>query len=1039
MSKLVYNETNFVQMPWKVTACILLFFSIMDGKTYGQGQTVSGLVYSEEGQPLSGAMVIIADTTIGTFTDEEGRFELVIPGPVSIIISKIGFINQKVPVNNSAEINVALKQIKKSKVKIVTTALGIGQKPDEINYAINEISGDELRLTGEINFLHAMADRVPGMNVIKTATGPAGSAGVFLRGQASMTSTNQPLVIVDGTPVSTTDFGQAGMWSGADEGDGAFSINIEDIEKVSVLKGAVASALYGVRAANGVILITSKSGTNAKGPEVEYSSRISLEGVYDQTNYQNNFGHGSRGSSPTTAVEGYNWGEESWGSKMDGAPVYQFDGVQRPYLLQPSAIRSFYKIAPGYLNKISVRNGNHYLSFTNLTGKNVVPNSGHKRTSVLIKGSTNFFEKLEIGHFAFYSNEHVKNRPGVSDSPGNVNYSVFILPPSINVEDLAGAPDKPGSVSNEQTNPGSGARDPGEELGLSENIWIQNPYWASWQYVNNDVKDRLIGSLSAKFNFSEFLFAQVRTGLDWQTRRDIDVTPYGTSYRRKGSVNESEHRARELNIDWMAGFKKRNSNLRLFALIGGNAMGASFEKMTVSATELKVPFYHSVTNSDWVNSTISYRSRAINSLFFYSSINFQNYLYLYVTGRADWLLTLNNDPTTVYYPSGGMGYVYSNFINLPDWASYGKLGFSIAKVGGPTPHLDRSHYSDPSQRSMRPPVHLLPHTSTEMEVNFSQFFQEDRIKFDLTWYRQQTDQDIVDKPLTRYPWASSVLQNSGKLQNQGVETALAYTAIAGEDLSWNSSINAAFNRSKVLHITNILQELEIAESRTRRGHVYHIVGEPFSSILVNEQQKDSTGNYIYAQGTGYPVRSNDRKISGTGFHPLTGGFYNRISYKNLSGGFLIGFKFGGKIYSGTNVRLTSSGLHQMTEEGREEGFTVDGVDHITGAPASWTILPNDVEGYWRSYARISNNFVYDASFITLRQASITYLLSENILRKGMLKNISLSLVGRNLILLHRQTENIGPESNYISGNAQGLDYFGYPDTRTFSIRLNATL
>ncbi|MDH5602464.1 MAG: SusC/RagA family TonB-linked outer membrane protein [Cyclobacteriaceae bacterium] len=1023
---------------------LIIISNILCSPSWAQEErSLTGKVYDEEGNPLIGALILLSDTTIGSITDGTGEFTLNPLNATSLMVSSIGYKDKKWNINDSNEIKIYLTRIDKNQHTTVTTALGVEKKPDAVGYALSEITGEEIVETGEVNVINALSGRIPGINVIKTATGPTGAPGILIRGSTSMTSSNQPLYILDGIPINNTHFGQAGMWSGADEGDGTFSINPEDIQKVTILKGATAGALYGTRASNGVILITSKKGTGEDGPSVEYSTRYSIERVNDLTHYQSLYGHGSSGLAPSTPQEGYIWGDDSWGGIMDGSPVYQFDGIQRPYTLQESPFKGFYRTGQINSHALSLQYGdknfNQRLSFTSLHGSSVIPNSGYDRTSLHITSTGTIFHKLTLSNTILYSHENIKNRTSVSDSPGNINYSLYTLPRSIRVQDLAGNPDKPGALDGTRENPGFNSRDIGEELGFSRNIWSQNPYWAAWQFQNKDKKDRLIGSVTARYDFSEFFYAKASMAMDWQTRRDFTVIPYGTAYRRKGTVVEQENQIRELNAQWVIGFNRKSSGITLDALVGGNAMADSREILSLEASDLKIPFFHSISNGNRTETNTSHYNRSINSLYFYASVNFNNYLYVHTTGRTDWLLTLNENPVNVYYPSLGISYVYSKFLNMPAWTSYGKLGVSLAKVGGTNPYMDRPRHVDPLQQALHPPSFLVPHNSTELEVNLNMYFKEDRIKFDLAWYRQQTNDDIIDMPLSLYPWASSVLQNSGKIQNNGIELSLGTESVHTENFSWYTGINVTKNNNKVVRVTELFNELKVGESRTREGYVYHVVGYPMATIMGHEQLRDDTGNNVYETNTGYPLASIYRTPIGSGIHPVTGGLLNVVSYKKWSMNFLIDCKAGGYLYSGTNVRLVGYGLHEMTLEGRANDLTITGVDSQQGLPYSRTFTQEELEGYWKKYASISNKFVYNTSFVKFRQLSFIYQFTDEFTRKISLKGLSVSLVSRNLFFLYNPLDNISPESNYANGNAQGLDYFGFPETRSISVRLKAKI
>ncbi|MDH5397537.1 MAG: TonB-dependent receptor, partial [Cyclobacteriaceae bacterium] len=689
------------------------------------------------------------------------------------------------------------------------------------------------------------------------------------------------------------------------------------------------------------------------------------------------------------------------------------------------------------------------LSLSDLRSKSVMPNAGFDRTNVNLSTNGKYGERFTVTGSIMYSKEGAKNRPRLSDSPGNANLSVYYMPPNIDVTDFYGDPDKPGAIYEGQTNPGTQARGTGEELGWYTNQWSQNPYWVAYQFENSDWKDRIISSGLARIDITDWLYAHARYGMDWQTKRTRDVTPFGTGYQRSGSLTESEYRISETNAEWVLGMDKMFGDIGINAFVGGNAMRSHYERLILSASNFNIPFFHTLSNGKNQSVGLWFSETGINSLFFSAEVNYNGYLFLTATGRNDWFSTLNPETNSVFYPSVGISYVLSDMVELPAVVTFAKARASWAQVGGATgAYKTALTYSLAGQghlgmplgqinQSAIPNPNLVPLTSSETEMGLDMRFYDNRVGVDFTYYRQKTTDDILDATVTGTTGFSGTTQNIGEMQNNGIEVLLSGTPIKQQDFDWEVSFNFAKNNNKVVKITDQLDRLQVGEPRTRQAYIQHIEGFAYSAIMARAQEVDGQGRLVYDSATGFPTIADTLLYYGSGVHNFTGGIMNTINYKNFSLSFLIDFKTGGYLYSGTNVRLVGTGLHQMTLEGREGDMTRTGVEREGGEERTWNYDIDQARGYWGRYDDISGNFVYDASFAKLRHVTVGYNFPQSILSKTPLSRLSLSFVARNLAILYNKIENIDPESNYSNDNAQGLDYFGFPGSRTYGFNLRA--
>jgi len=1019
---------------------------------------VSGTVTSAEGsEPLSGVSVIIEGTTTGTFTDVEGKYTVDVPSDGALTFSYLGYSPQTVQVDGRNSINVNMAVSDLALDEVVVTAFGLERNKKALNYSVTEVDGADFTEARELNVANSLAGKVAGVNVSSLSTGPAGSSRVIIRGAVSLTGNNQPLYVIDGIPMDNSGFGQAGMWGGDDEGDGTSSLNPDDIESVTVLKGANAAALYGSRASNGVILITTKKGSARKGIGISINSNFVFEDIINLTDYQTEFGQGRQGQKPLDARDAFDIGNSSWGARLDGSMVGQWDGVDRPYSYVGDNLKRFYNTGSTLTNTVAFSGGNEKqnfrLSASDLRNKSVIPNAGYNRQNVSLSFNGKYADKLTITSKVLYSFEEAKNRPRVADSPGNAPEAVYRLSPNVNVLTYrrSSDPNKLGAVP-EGFEPFDG-KGPGEELQNSNNLWGQNPYWAAHQFENTDRRDRVITSHVARFDVTDFLYAQGRVGMDFYVRRERDLTPYGTGFQRRGSLTEREQRIREINIEGIIGFDKQFGDLSVNVFGGGNWMRRSFESLTLGGNNFNIPFFHTFANLANQTPNFDSNEEGINSLFGSATLGYKDLIFLTSTARTDWFSTLNPETNDILYPSVGGSFVFSELLNTNSGIfTFGKLRASWAQVGGDTDpyrlnltyNLGQGHVGQPNStitQNAIPNQTLVPLTSTEYEAGVDLRFFNNRIGLDITYYNQTTTDDILNATISQPSGFSSTTVNIGEMKNQGIEFLLTGSPIQSEFV-WDVSLNFAYNDNEVVSLSEGIEFLRIGEPRTRFAYIHNIIGEQFSTI-VGFTQKMINGQPVFDPNNGQPIRSDEVSIIGNGVHNFNGGITNTFNWKGIYVDFLVDFRAGGDIYSGTNVRLTQDGLHKQTVENTSGlGFVANGRESITvngvnpdGEAMTLTIGPDEIPGFWGAYGALSDRFVYDASFVKLRQVSAGYSLPSAILASTPFSSVSLSFVGRNLAILFSNMENVDPESNYSNVNAQGFDYFSVPQTRSFGFNL----
>ncbi len=1013
-----------------------------------QAQNVSGRVKSaSDGSPVIGASILERGTNNGTITDLDGNFSIQLTAlPATLEISYIGFTTQTVVVE-TAQQGLEITMDEGAVLdEVVVTALGMTREKKALAYSIQQIKGEMVQEVRTTNVGNALTGKIAGVNVAPPASGAAGSSRVIIRGGSSLGGNDQPLYVVNGVPIENSNYGQAGLWGGNDSGDGLAAINPDDIENISVLKGNTAAALYGARAANGVILITTKSGTSRKGIGVQFNSNLTTDRAIDLTDFQTEYGQGVQGKKFASQDEALANGSNAWGAKYDGSNTIQFDGVSRPYSYLGEGINDFYRTASTLNNSLAFSGGNetgtYRLAVSDLRNQDIMPNASFNRQTVALNVNSKL-KKLTVNVSANYAYQDAKNRPRLSDSPGNANFSVVTKPREIPYDVIVGPGEK------------KGAKEDLTELRFQGNTFSTNPYWAAYQFYRRDISNRLYGNVSARYDLTSWLYVMGRVGTDFTNRDVASSEAYGTAYKPLGDYNESYINRREDNFEIMVGGEKRFSDFSVDYLVGGNRMRNNFKQKGTGGNDLVVPFFHSVNNVKAPGRTFGFSQVGINSIYGSANIGYKNWLYLNVTGRQDQFSTLSADNNSLFYPSAGVSAVLSDALKLPAAINFAKIRASWAQVGGggPDPYalnvqyglLSAPHGSANAGQITNgsiPNPTLSPYTSTEIEFGADLRMFQNRLGIDFAIYSRTTTNDILNAGISATSGFGSTQVNVGELTNKGFELMLNVAAVAKKDFNWDVTLNLANNVSEAVNLGlnskgEPIQFLNYNESRVRQGErVRHIVGEQLGAIVGWKHATDASGNKIYTED-GMPVRSADaNSILGYGRQPFSGGLINAFSYKNFTLSFLIDVRSGGSIFSGTNWLAYRWGLHQETLEGRSGGLKVQGVT-AAGTPVNVTVPVERLSDYWARYSDITEYLVYDASYAKLRELAIGFKLPKSALKNLPIESLSIQLVGRNLALLWSNVPNLDPESAYSnSGADQGLEYFAMPQTRNVGINLS---
>jgi len=990
--------------------------------------TIQGKVYNEKGEPVAGATISVKGTKRATATNEVGEFTLLANKGDVLVISYVGYASQEVTVKeNSTNISVSLKITNQVINEVVITALGIKKERKALGYSVTEVKGEELTKARETNVLNSLEGKVAGLNVNSIAGGPGASSNVLIRGVSSLSQSNQPLYVINGVPVESQPSEPNGNMgtqydNAPDMGDAIGNINPDDIETISVLKGAAASALYGYRAKAGVILITTKSG---KGTDIEFNSNYVAEHVINSTDWQYVYGQGGNNVKPKNDSVASQSGQSSYGARLDGLPVVQFDGVARPYVAQKHNIDNFYRLGGTFTNTVALNKtfegGAVRFSASDLTNQAITPNSGLNRQSFNLTATFTPLKRLTIDARANYLLEQAKNRPFLSDAPGNANFNVALLPTSLDVNTLKKA-----------TNPD------GSEFAYAalQNVYATNPWFAAEKFINNTNRNRLISSVNMRYTFDNGLFLQGRVGRDAYNDTYLGVVPTGTAYRPNGSMTFQYTNFSDVNVDGLVGKTfTANHDLTITPNIGASYRRTKTDQTTNLGTSFYVPYVYNIANAVSKSVGLSPSDQEVQSVYGNLELAYQGYLYLNGSLRNDWFSTLatpgKNNKLNVLYPSVSGSFVFSQ-VWRPDWLDFGKVRAGYAVVGQATvPYQTQLSYALYSQSLNGRALGSISNTSipnstlqaskaNELEVGTEMRLFHGLLNVDVTWYSKKSKNEIVAAPASIASGYTAAILNIGELQNKGVEALVAVTPIKDREFSWTSSVNGSVNNNKVISLAAGQSSLAVGTSRTGNGFTADIVGYAANQVMAFDYQYDNNGK-IVVDNTGAPVQGA-LKPYGSAYAKWVAGWNNEFTYKRFNFSFLIDGKFGGKIFSATDYYGYILGLHKATLVNREGTF-----GNNLNAATYYTDVANN----------ISKLFVQDASFIKFRQLVIGYSFPAKVFH-NVVKGATLSLVARNLFTLMKKTDNIDPEANYNAA-AQGLELGGVPTSRTFGANLSFKL
>ena len=1004
---------------------------------FAQNISVTGKVTDSDNLPLPAVSIKVSGSTQGTSTDSNGNYTISVPSNASLVFSYIGFTTQTVSVQGRTTINVRLESDSKMLEGVVVTALGITKDQKVLSYATQQINTDAFAKAKELNVANSLSGRVAGLNITKTASGLGGTSRVVLRGDRSITGNNQALIVIDGVPMDNSNYSPGNANGGRDGGDGLSSVNPDDIESINVLRGASATALYGSRAANGALIITTKKGSSQKGFGVSFNSSSQVENAMILQDFQNVYGQGAGGV--------YNRAEEgSWGPVMNGQSVALWGpnpaNIGKNYNMnaQPDNYRDFFNSGKQFSNSIAFTGGNEkaqtYFSYTNVNATGILDNNKLGRNTLNLRVSGKVSPKLSYDSKVTYLKEDVDNRQQTGESFSNNQRHILRIPRNISLES---------AQAFDYVDPSTGR--------LRQNYWNpgsnggQNPYWIKNRILAEDQRNRVTGFGSLTYQVTNDLSIMGRAGID-KTLDNFEGKWYNDTYTIAdfGNYATQFRDVSEVNFDLIGIYKKTlTTDLTMDATFGANLQHVDRLSQSTNAGQLNRDNLFIPSNARTPTVDRSVVPTEKQGVFVTSDFTYKNALTISGSLRNDWSSTLPADSRSYLFGSAGFSAILSNIFTLPSSVSFAKLRGSWAQTGNDaSPFLLAQTFSfvpgGPngfiSRDNVKPFPQLKPELTTALEVGLEVKLFNNRLGFDLGYYNSDSKNQLFLVSIPPASGWSSEYVNAGLVRNSGIELTMNGSPIRKDDFRWDIDLNFARNRNKLVELTPDLKTLNLASDFMNFNRA--VEGQQLGDVYSRGYQRDAKGN-VLVDATGMPlITAGTTVLLGNTRPDWIGGISNSFKYKKFTANFLISAQVGGIVSSFTNAVIYADGVVEQTLAGRS-GFVFPGVN-ADGTPNIKSIT---AESYWKKVGGrntpVGEVFTYDATNIRMREISLSYALPNNLLKKSPFQAASISLVGRNLFFLMNKAEGFDPELTAGAQNTTvGLESFAMPSTRQVGLNLN---
>ena len=1000
-----------------------------------QAQSVNGTVTDDNGVPLPGATVLVEGTQNGVSTDFDGNYSIDAASGDKLVFSYVGYSSQTVIVGSSATVNVSL-QPDNALSEVVVTALGISREKKSLGYAVSQVSGDNVNTVKDHNLANSLSGKVAGLQISQSGSLGSGSR-ITIRGNNSLGGNTQALIVVDGMPINSSgvntgsnDDGGTPSYEPDITGGGLSDINPDDVESITVLKGPNAAALYGSRAGNGVILVTTKKGSSSNKLGVTVKTNLSMDDTMFLPDFQNKYGQGSNGASfpsPRKNPDGSianGWEPTSWGGAMDGSAQPYYNDETKSYTAQPNNVKDFFRQATRSITSISMDKGSESgsirFSYTNNSSQSILENSDLNSHNFNLRAVANLSDKLTVDTKATYFTQDIKNRRGTG-AQGLLAY-VYNMPRNVMTNDLRKYQvDNPSSPLEYRT------------IRYADGT-TGNPFWI----LNNDEmserRNRFLGFTKVNYEFTDWLSAFVRVGADVTKVNYQNIYKPGHHFFAGGQMQVSETNYGELNSEFLVTAKQNLADkLSLVANIGGNLSKRTSEGFRLSGDNFKIPTKYFIANLNVINAPelMPQSVKKVNSLYGAFNFAYDNFLYLDISARNDWSSTLSEDNRSYLYNSASISAILNKFID-PSQEIFNliKVRASIAEVGNDTdPYQLYQNFNVPgkgyldlttvSSASIKLNPNLKPETVSSSEFGLELSMFDNKLSFDVSVYDITTKDLIFNVPVPAATGFLFAKENIGEVSNKGLEIAIGASLINSEDFSWNTSLFYSSNENKIVKLTDGLDNFVYNQSTDTAG-----------GVTIKAVEGGSIGD-IYGfvnsgevNGDGVPMASSAKDTYLGNVQPdWLGGWSNTLKYKDLSMSFLIDARIGGQIYSQTSSEMDRNGVSERSLQYRDSGVTVPGSNQSITS-----------QEYWTAMANISENYVYDQDNVRLREMSLGYNL-PNVSKLG-LDSASIQLVGRNLFFFSKSADDIDPESMLgTTLGTQGISHNAMPTLRSVGLNL----
>ncbi|BDQ12798.1 SusC/RagA family TonB-linked outer membrane protein [Sediminibacterium sp. TEGAF015] len=1025
-------------------------------------QTISGVINDSNGKPLAGASIQFKGTSIKAQTNADGQFKIEpnkkLANTDIILISYSGYKSKEWAFDGSTSVTIQLEQDDKVLAEVVVTALGIKREEKSLGFAAQTVKENAVKDARTNNWANSLSGKVAGLNIQGTGAGPMGSSRITLRGESSLNlDNNQALIIIDGVPVSNKITGTGfsshlSQDNPVDYGSAVSDINPDDIEKISVLKGSGATALYGSRAAGGVILITTKSGQRKdKGLGITYNTNISMDQVNRWPDYQFEYGEGRTDAyySYLNSADGLNTSTgvaagRAWGPKFNGQQYFQFNPLaadgkpteRTPWVAHKDYISGYFKTGLTINNSISIEGGSDKssarLSVTHLKNEWIIPNTGFERYNVALSINQKITDKLRINGRVNYTNKQSDNLPAAGYNNQSLMYFLIIgTAPNIRPEWFKPYWE-PGLENVKQRNPFN----PGPD----------NPYLAFYEMLNKMNKHGVIGNISATYSFNDHLELQVRTGMDMSYEYRSQQRPFSMTKYPRGMFREQNVFNYEINTDFLITYNNKiNSDWKYAATVGGNMMRQNYDFAGMYADQLAQPGIYQISNSlDQAVADPLKTRKAINSLYGTGQLSYRDLIFVDVTGRNDWSSTLPYKNNSFFYPSFSTSYILSDLFKLPTKISFAKLRMSWAQVGNDTrPYQTDKYYDRIYGNSFTNPSvlfnpELKPEITTSYEAGLDIRFLRNRLSLDVAVYSNNSRNQILAIPLDPVSGYSNALVNAGLINSRGIEVAISGKPIVNKNFTWSTNLVWSMNRSYVRELAAGITN-QVIYSHGSNVSIEARVGGRMGDLYGRGFQRSPEGQIIYGSN-GLPAQLDPVvKKWGNAFADWKAGLTNEFTINQTRISVLLDVQKGGAIYSQTNHKNNTLGKTTVTLPGRDGGIIGDGVmyNSATKKYEQNTKLVS-ASSYYDNYYQISNaeTNIFDASFIKVREVRVEFNLPKSILNKIAIKQGSFALYGRDLFNFTK-FPGFDPEGGNLNNGTltPGVELTQFPSTRNFGINL----